>query len=184
MSIFAFFLTFRSWELRKVLLSLRSQKRVLQGRLKSSKKKHWDKGELRPIFKSVFLTSFQLLDSDNYKKRYFGAFRGVENWKSETFWRSRPAGGLLEAQRATCGSLLGPLGSHGSLESFIEHKPVILVVRSRSKRWNIGGCALKWGVHRRHIPKKVGEGWRFPRHLGFSKSLQGAETSVAVSWNE
>ena len=43
----------------------------------------------------------------------------------------------------------------------------MLVVRSRSKRWNIGGCALKWAVHRRHILKKVGEGWRFPRHLGF-----------------
>ena len=60
----------------------------------------------------MFLTIFQLLDSDNYKKRYFGAFRGVENWKSV---RSRPAGGLLEAQRATCGSLLGsPQGLKGA----------------------------------------------------------------------
>ena len=44
-------------------------------------KRHRDKGELRPIFKFVFLTIFQLLDSDNYKNTLFGAFRGVENWK-------------------------------------------------------------------------------------------------------
>ena len=35
----------------------------------------------------MFLTIFTFLDSENYKKRYFGAFQGVENWKSVTFWR-------------------------------------------------------------------------------------------------
>ncbi len=55
--------------------------------MRSSEKKHWDKGELRPFFKSVFLPVFLLLDSENYQKRYSGAFRGVENWKSVTFWR-------------------------------------------------------------------------------------------------
>ena len=35
----------------------------------------------------MFFTIFLLLDSKNYNKRYLGAFRGVENWKSVTFWR-------------------------------------------------------------------------------------------------
>ena len=58
------------------------------------KKQCRDKGELRPIFKFCF---FSLLDSGNYKMRYF---RGREAG-------SRPLGGLLEAQWAICGSLLG-----------------------------------------------------------------------------
>ena len=55
------------------------------------------KGEPRPIFKFRLLISFSLLDSGNYEMRYF---KGPEAG-------SRPLGGLLEAQRATCGSLLG-----------------------------------------------------------------------------
>ena len=55
------------------------------------------KGEQRPIFEFRFLLSFSLLDSRNYKMRYF---KGPEAG-------SRPLGGLLEAQRTTCGSLLG-----------------------------------------------------------------------------
>ena len=89
------------------------------------------KGEPRPIFKFVFFTIFLLLDSQNYKKRYLGAFRGVENSKSVTCWACwRPLGGAT-------GDLWKPFGassgSHGVLESSIEYKPVILVVRSRSK---------------------------------------------------
>ena len=54
------------------------------------------KGKPRPIFKFRFLLSFSLLHSGNYEMRYF---KGPEAG-------SRPLGGLLEAQRATCGSLL------------------------------------------------------------------------------
>ena len=89
-----------------MLLSLRSQKRVAPGTFEILTKKNIETRGTTANLKTVFLTIFQLLDGENYEKRYLGAFRGVENWKSV---RSRLAGGLLEAQRATCGSILGPL---------------------------------------------------------------------------
>ena len=61
-----------------------------------------------PILKFRFLLSFSLLDSGNYKMRYFKRPEAG----------SRPLGGLLEAQRPTCGSLLGPLkGLMGALRA-------------------------------------------------------------------
>ena len=62
-------------------------KRVRKAKSSISQKYNKKEGGIRPIFKSVFLTIFQLLDSENYKKRYFGAFRGVDNWGGVTFWR-------------------------------------------------------------------------------------------------
>ena len=37
--------------------------------------------------------------------------------------------------------------------------------------WSTGGHAVEWWIHRRHLSRKRGEGWRFPRHLGFSLKI-------------
>ena len=73
---------------------------------------------------SIFALSFSLVDSGNYEMCYF-----------------KGPGGRIEASRRPLGGTTVDLwkpfgassGSHGVLESSIEYKPVILVVRSRSK---------------------------------------------------
>ena len=70
-------------------------------------------------------------------------------------------GDRIEASRRPLGGATGDLwkpfgassGSHGVLESSIEHKPVILVVRSRSKTLR----RRKWKLS--PYPKKSLEAW-------------------------